>query len=421
MKAQVLVTGFLGLTLVICAVAQPKQLPTLTVLYSFTGGTDGATPGAGLIRDKEGNLYGTTIGGGSYGFGTVFKVDGSGNETVLRSFSGETDGATPGAGLIRDKEDNLYGTTVLGGDPTCNSGEGCGTVFKLDMTGKETVLHRFTNTPDGAFSGAGLVRDKEGNLYSTTVYGGSYGEGTVFKLDPTGRETVLYSFTGYSDGGLPDGDVIMDKVGNLYGTTDLGGSYNRGTVFKLDTSGEETVLHSFADSPDGALPAAGLVGDKEGNLYGTTVYGGTANNCPGVPGDPGVSGCGTVFKVDTTGEETVLYRFSGGTDGAAPSAGLIMDKEGNLYGTTSGGGGVEACAAFGGGLVGCGTVFKLDTTGKETVLHSFTCSDGAAPSGGLIRDKERNLYGTTSGVGFCGWGTVFKLHLGDRFEDDPDQ
>jgi uncharacterized repeat protein (TIGR03803 family) len=403
------------------------QTYTESVLHSFTGPPDGASPVAGLVRDAQGNLYGTTFVGGDpacgAGCGTVFKVDTTGNETVLYSFTfaGE-DGYDPG-GLVRDAQGNLYGTTSAGG------ASGKGTVFKVDTTGKETLLYSFSWAggygADGAYP-LGLVQDAQGNLYGTTTSGGDlacdgpYGCGTVFKLDTTGKETVLYSFTGGRDGDgeWPAAEPLLDAQGNLYGTTDGGGAYGFfGTVFKVDTTGKETVLYSFTPTGgDGSDPHAGLVQDAQGNLYGTTLIGGDlACNAP--------SGCGTVFKVDTTGKETVLYSFTGtGGDGASPVAGLVRDAQGNLYGTTVYGGDL-ACNA----PSGCGTVFKVDTTGKETVLYSFTGTggDGASPEAGLVRDAQGNLYGTTVGGGdllpaACptrivyaapGCGTVFELQM----------
>src|SRR5271157_94942 len=321
------------------------QTYTYSVLYTFTGSPDGAGPDAGLVRDAQGNLYGTTGDGGASGAGTVFKVDTTGKETVLYSFAGTGgDGANPYAGLLRDAQGNLYGTTAGGGDLACLAPYGCGTVFKVDMTGNETVLYSFTGTGgDGASPRAGLLPDAQGNLYGTTSLGGDLacnapaGCGTVFKLDRTGKETVLYSFTGGADGGRPVAGLVQDAQGNLYGTTASGGDlaclapYGCGTVFKVDMTGNETVLYSFTGTGgDGIQPLAGLVLDTLGNLYGTTSQG----------GDPAcTNGCGTVFKVDTTGKETVLYSFTGiGGDGVQPLATLVLDAQGNLYGTTFYGG-----------------------------------------------------------------------------------
>jgi uncharacterized repeat protein (TIGR03803 family) len=249
------------------------------VLHSFTGGADGANPVSGLLRDPAGNLYGTTVNGGASNAGTVFKLDPSGAETVLYSFTGGTDGGNPAAGLVQDAAGNLYGTTAEGGDTSCFKPSGCGTIFELDKAGLETVLHSFTGAPDGEFPGAGLVRDTAGNLYGTTTNGGAgtlcvSSCGTVFKLDSTGTETVLYRFTGGADGGNPDAGLVRDAAGNLDGTTIGGGAHNDGTVFELGIAGTETVLYSFTGQRGGSQPRAGLLRDSAGNLYGTTEFGG---------------------------------------------------------------------------------------------------------------------------------------------------
>ena len=266
-----------------------------TVLYSFTGKADGAFPYAVLTRDAAGNLYGTTqngdlarCGSGIGCGGVVFKLDTTGKETVLHRFTGKSgDGANPDAGVIRDAAGNLYGTTYYGGDLNCGFTGGCGTVFKLDTTGKETVLYTFTDAADGAQPFAGVIRDAAGNLYGTTQTGGTSGNGTVFKLNSAGKETVLYIFTGAADGAQPFAGVIRDAAGSLYGTTQHGGAFGLGTVFKLYPTGKETVLYSFSGGADGSTPAAALVRDAAGNLYGTTVLG----------GDP-TCGCGTVFRIE---------------------------------------------------------------------------------------------------------------------------
>jgi len=305
-----------------------------TLLYSFTGGADGGYPFGGVIRDAGGNLYGTSLAGGSvracnngFGCGTVFKLDRRGIETVLYNFTGATDGASPQASLIQDANGNLYGTTATGG-VGCGS-LGCGTVFKLDPTGTESVLYSFTGAADGRSPYGGLVRDAKGNIYGTTYTGGdlncfSLGCGTLFKLDAAGTEIVLHSFTDGADGGYPF-DALVPNGENLFGTTQTGGAFGHGTVFRLDKTGKQSVLYSFAGSPDGASPVAALIHDAAGTLYGTTQNGGAFND-------------GTVFKLDTTGEETVLHSFTGAADGKSPDAALIRDAGGNLYGTTYGGG-----------------------------------------------------------------------------------
>src|ERR1700722_4200528 len=226
----------------------PAQAQTEKLLHSFGQGSDGAIPNAGVIRDTAGNFYGTTSYGGTFGLGTVFRLSKDG-ETILYSFAGK-DGAQPG-NLLLDKAGNLFGYTGAGGDLTCNNGSGCGTVFKLSATGKETVLHRFANSKtDGGYP-TGLVRDAKGNFYGTTELGGASNNGTVFKLDPTGKEPVLYSFRAGPDGANPNG-VVLDAAGNLYGSTGFGGSGSFGTVFKLDAAGNETILYSFVGEADGA-------------------------------------------------------------------------------------------------------------------------------------------------------------------------
>jgi uncharacterized repeat protein (TIGR03803 family) len=361
-----------------------------TVLYNFTGGADGGSPFSGsVVSDFAGGLYGTTSGGGASGAGVVFKLDKSGNETVLYTFTGGADGGSPN-GVIRDLQGNLYGTTASGGQ------NGNGVVFRVDTSGNETTLYTFTGGADGggptggSGSGADVVRDPGGNLYGTAEYGGPGGIGVVFRVDPTGHETVLYGFPPSSDGAYLYGGVIRDSAGNLYGTTYGGGPEGAGTVFKLDNTYHETILYAFTGSADGSSPGNGVVRDTAGNLYGTTLGGG--------------SGSGVVFKVDTSGDETVLYTFTGGSDGGEPWAGVILDPAGNLYGTT-----------YSGGSANEGVVYKLDTSGNETVLHNFTGADGANPHASLIRDPKGNLYGTASGGGASGNGDIFKIDSSGNF------
>lgn len=389
---------------------QSAQAQTFQTLYSFKAEKDGGTPYAGLLLDPAGNLYGTTIYGGSGrcfrgGCGVVFRIAATGVETVLYSFDYQNSGFSPLAGLIRDSEGNLYGTTSLGGDLNCNAPAGCGTVFRLEKAGKQTVLHSF-DWQDGDTPYAALVRDPEGNLYGTTWMGGSsvisQDDGAVFKLDTAGKETRLHSFTGQADGRWPVGPLLRDAQGYLYGTTVFGGDMSTcngngcGVIFKINAAGDETVLYNFTGETDGSEPGEGLVSDPEGNLYGTTAYGGDLTCSP-------PDGCGVVFKVDGNGSETVLYAFSDETgDGYDPIAGLARDSAGNLYGTT-----------YRGGAYGMGTVFEVDTAGNETVLHSFTGgTDGSYPYAGVILDSAGNLYGTTTAGGTelgIGQGVVFKI------------
>jgi len=380
---------------------------TETVVHSFCSQyqcTDGEFPDAGLI-DVKGSLYGTTVGGGAYGYGTVFSLDPtSGAETEIYSFCSQkncSDGENPYSSLI-NVGGTLYGTTVYGGAyADCT----CGTVFSLDpATGAETVLHSFGTGTDGTYPDDSVI-DVGGTLYGTTAYGGAgicYGEftcGTAFSLDlTTDTENVLYSFciqNACPNGAYPHAGLINIE-GALYGTTESGGAYNGGTVFALDpATGAETVLHSFGSGTDGNGPFGGRLITAKGTLYGSTVGGGAHNE-------------GTVFSLDpATGAETVVYSFCSRkncTDGDGP-LGSLTNVKGRLYGTTKAGG------AHGAKYGGFGTAFSLDPqTGAETVLHSFDYNgtDGYYPEAGLI-NVQGTLYGTTYGGGTHGEGTVFSI------------
>lgn len=272
-----------------------------TVLYRFTGGADGGNPNVGnLIFDQTGNIYGTTKVGGANNLGTVFKLTRSGNswtEAVLYSFGGGTDGSYPYSGLVFDNAGNLYGTTGYGGNPGCNSGSGCGTIFELSPSGggwTETILYTFQGGNDGFIADGGLIFDTSGNLYGGTYNGGSGGGGTVYELSPSGSGwslTVLYSFVG-TKWGLVD-RLLMDSAGNLYGTTQYGGVNGDGNVFKLTNSGgtwSYTDLHDFTYGADGGVPVDTPVMDSSGNLYGT-AFGGGSNPCGGG------YGCGVVWEI----------------------------------------------------------------------------------------------------------------------------
>jgi uncharacterized repeat protein (TIGR03803 family) len=392
----VLLAVILGLLVIVGQIARAQPL---TVLHTFTGEQgDGATPYAGVILDREGNLYGTTELGGLGGGGTVFKLAPDG--TLEDIFPGYLGGSEPLADLLKVKN-SIYGTTIAGGTygggtifeltyvPKLNRYQGetlfnfcalsCGygyyqwpdsdlvadaqgnlygttryggneygTVYEVSPEGKETVLYAFCpdepkGCTDGSLPLAGVVRDADGNLYGTTYYGGAYGGvdgyGTLFKVTPAGTEIVLHSFEGYQDGEDPSGDLLWDKEGNLYGTT-------LGTVFEFTAAGVMETLYVFQGVPDAIYSQAGLTRDARGNLYGTSVYGGVHDN-------------GAVFKLtyskkQKTYVEQVLYSFTGGADGANPYSKLVMDKAGNLYGTTEQGGDLSLCYGR-----GCGTVFKL--------------------------------------------------------------
>ena len=312
------------------------------ILHSFGGPPgDGGGPFSGLVRDDDGNLYGTTSYGGAHNLGAVFEITASGEERIIHSFKG-SDGSQPYGGLLLDSEGNLVGTTVLGGKGTCPSvgTQGCGTIFMIRRNGKEHVLHSFQGGLDGAFPSATLVGDAMGRLYGTTQSGGcSDGQncGTVFRISKTGEE-VLHRFGGPNDGTGPN-QVIFGPDGNLYGTTVSGGSHSLGTVFELTPTGDETVLYSFGSiSNDGSYPQAGLVWGGAEVFYGTTNEGGA----PGC-----LIGCGTIFSVTTSGVETVLYSFgANGTGGFIPFAGLTLGSNGRLYGTTGEGGPTDNGTVF---------------------------------------------------------------------------
>ena len=390
---------------VICIATADAQ--TFTVLHRFDdteGLKDGRYPFGALIWGPGGTLYGTTdAGGGIVNAGTVFRVSLSGQESVLYSFRMAPDGKRPQGALVLGPDGTLYGTTNEGG------WAGFGTVFKLvnvNGTYHETVVYSFQGGNDGAYPSSSLVLDAAGDLYGTTFYGGnalcSLGCGTVFKVDAKGQETIVHVFGGDPDGANPYSGLIEDSAGNLYGTTTYGGSHNRGTVFTLNPSGQETILHNFAGPPDGAAPYAGLFRDAAGNLFGTTQGGGAnLGNCSPY-------GCGTVFEVKSTGEEVVLYSFFNWKNEGYPDGGVVEDKAGNLYGTTLGMGNTSIECHY---YERCGTIFKLHPNGSLTTLHAFTnTGDGAFPRGSLIVDKSGNLYGTSSGNADTGsQGTVFKL------------
>ncbi len=386
---------------------RPSLSQTYTALYPFTGPPDAAFPDTDLIRDEQGNLYGTTLYGGyadcyhGAGCGTVFRVDGSGNEAVLYAFCPNhdtcPDGAFPDAALIRDHHGNLYGTTTDGG------AHGYGTVYKIGKNGAETVLYSFAGGSDGASPQSNLVRDAEGDLFGTTGYGGGngctnkQGCGTVFKLTPSGKEIILYRFKGSPDGS-GSGNLIRDRAGNLYGVAG-GGAYNYGVVFKLSER-NETILYSFKGSPDGSAPES-LIRDTAGNFYGNTRAGGQYGCYPG-------DDCGVIFRLGRDGKETVLYAFLGESDGGNPVGGVVRDHAGALYGVTNEAG------------TGAGVIYELSPAGNETVLYTFqpNRSTGANPIGGLIADGKGNLYGTTAGggdenceedFGTPGCGVVFKF------------
>ena len=376
-----------------------------------TGG-DGAVPSGPLVQAPDGYLYGTTVAGGHDNQGTVFRIGFDGTESVLYSFrGGGDDGGGPADGLIVGSDGNLYGTTRGGGVGSCGGQQPsglivpvgtCGTVFQLTLAGSEEVLYFFHGGDDGGLPITPLRQLPNGNFYGTTATGGTYLDGTVFQITPTGQETVLYNFgtSGPTDALSPLAGLILGTDGNLYGATPFGGDFNEGTVFTVTPAGTESVLVSFAGGAVGQTPTQPLVQASDGDFYGTTSNGGlTEASCP--------AGCGTVFQITPSGVLITLYELGRqADDGVLPSSALIQASDGNLYGTTRSGG-------TGGCNTGCGTVFKITPGGVETVLYSFKgADDGAVPQATLVQGSDGALYGTTSAGGQRDQGTVFRITLG---------
>ncbi len=366
---------------------------TETVVASFGAtSTAGTAPYAGLIQGSDGNFYGTTSAGGTNNRGSVFKVTPDGTLTVLYSFgslANNADGYTPYSGLIQGSDGNFYGTTAFGGP------NGGGTVFKVTPAGALTVIYSFsTSGTDGLEPLGTLLQGSDGNFYGTTVEGGANNNGVVFKVTPSGVETVLHSFGTLSSGDAAAPEtaaLVQGSDGNFYGTTLDGGANNTGAVFKVTPAGVETVLYSFGSSTgtDGNEPEGGLTQGTDGNFYGTTRVG-------------GANGAGTVFKITPAGVETVIYSFPAinGTNSADPYSGLLLGSDGNFYGTTLNGGGANV-----------GTIFKVTPTGVETLLYAFGshAGDGATPRSGLIMGTDGHFYGTTTSGGTYDAGTVFRF------------
>lgn len=377
------------------SVAQTESVPgtTFMTLHSFTG-TDGNKSFAGLVQGKNGNLYGTTYFGGAKNGGEVFQITTAGKLTTLHSFcstNGCADGEYSYAVPVQGADGNFYGTTYLGGS------KGDGTVFKMSPSGALKTLHNFVGA-DGSQPLAGLAAGGDGNFYGTTNLGGSHNSGSVFKITPTGQFTILHSFcskTACADGQNPYAGLIQATDGNLYGTTLAGGSHGDGTVFKITKGGTFSTLYSFCSQSgctDGEFPQTGLVQASNGNLYGTTILG-------------GAYGSGTIFEITLGGALATLYNAcpqSGCPDGNYLYAGLIQAKDGNLYGIMQVG-----------GAHGSGTIFKITVSGTLTTLYSFcsqpACADGQYPAAALVQATNGTLYGTTADGGAHGDGTVFSI------------
>jgi uncharacterized repeat protein (TIGR03803 family) len=384
-----------GLILALFRPSASIAQPTVTVLHPFADApTDGARPRAPLIQANDGNFYGTTVEGGAFNLGTVFRMTPTGDVTVLHAFAGGTDGSGPNAALTQATDGNLYGTTFSGGGNDCY-GRGCGTVFRLSPAGGTvTVLHAFTGGTDGSSPYAALTQATDGNFYGTTLYGGAGGCyddgcGTVFRVTPGGTVTVLHAFDGGSDGLYPIA-LIQATDGDFYGTTSSGGDIGCltdgcGTVFRLTSAGTLTILHRFASwQADGAGPTT-LIQAADGDFYGTTQAGGFNTQ-------------GTVYRIKADGAFTSLFSFSGALDGSNPNGALVQGADGNFYGTTYGG-----SESF-------GTVFTMNSMGSVASLHIFSAgTDGANPAAALVQGSDGALYGTIWGAAAHGVGGVFRI------------
>jgi uncharacterized repeat protein (TIGR03803 family) len=381
------------------------------ILLSFDG-TDGLHPTSGLtqLNGRGDAFYGTTASGGAADVGTVYRVTTAGAGRVLLNFKGGRHSFSP-TGALTPMGNTLYGTAAANYHCGSRRVRNCaGEVYSIGKSGKKRLVYAFKGGRDGA-GPFGTLTVMNGALYGVTRYGGNYGQGTVFEVDTTGTERVLASFV-KPDGLEPTGGLV-NVNGTLYGTTRSGGAYSYGTVFSITPAGGEVVLHNFSGPPDGAFPAAGLT-NVNGTLYGTTAAGGGAYCSLG-----GSLGCGTVFSIDTSGNEKVVYEFSGG-DGAAPQGGLT-DVNGLLFGSTADGG-EHRC----GRNSECGTIFSVDTSGNETLVHDFSGPpDGAVPSGDLIY-AHGTILGTTKSGGseacgdYGGCGTVFSVAL-SKHRSNPDR
>jgi len=395
----------LAFTLSLASLAMARA-QTYSVLYSFSGGADGGTPGPVNWDGATGSLYGVTTDGGSGGYGTVFEISSTGVESVLYNFAGPpNDGLAPND-VFLDMNGNFFGTTLSGGHYWGEGGDGI--VFKIDPKGAEKVLHSFRGGADGSEPTSGLIQDPNTtDFYGVTVGGGTDGVGTLYKVTASGTETVLYNFG--QGGDQPSSKLVQDvTTGNLYGLLGFGGPLGCGGVFQFTSADVESVLYLFTGQRgDGCQPGPGdpgLVMDAQGNLFGTTFFGGSANQ-------------GVVFEITAGGLEKVIYKFKGAkkSDGAWPYAGLVLDENtGSLYGTTEVGGSGQCVS---GKVRGCGTVFELSPPStkhgkwRETILHSFTGgADGNYPLAGLVRDAQSgDLYGTAGDDHSANWGVVFKL------------
>ena len=394
------------LPLVAAMLANQAGASNVRVVYSFGGG-DGEYFDTELVMDKSGNLYGTSVQGGNFQSGNVFQLKPTRNGwtlTVLYSFTGGLDGGQPYKGVTLDSRGNLYGTTVTGGTGGCEGG--CGVVYKLTHahgSWSQSVIYSFTGGSDGSGPGSPVVFDKQGNLFGATPVGGANGLGTIYQLKPkkdgTWKLAVVHTFTGGNDGaGGSAGRLLFDIVGNIYGVATSGGAHGSGTAFELSSvqhgKWKLKTLYAFKGQPDAGFPYGGLIFDSAGNLYGTTYY-------------DGKNDIGAIYELSQVGgkwKERVLHSFAGGSDGKQSISTMVSDGAGNLYGTTIEGG--SGCD--------CGTIFKLAAgakgTGKYSVVYRFKgAPDGSYLYAGMVPDATGSFYGITLQGGSANIGAIFKF------------
>ena len=367
---------------------------TLTTLWQFNNpGTNGDYPEAGLVQGSDGYFYGTTYFGGNTnlnnggGYGTVFRISSTGSLTTLYEFGGvATDGIFPHAGLAQGHDGYLYGTTTEGGT---NSQ---GTMFRISSAGSLTTVYQFSAATEDESPVAGLVLGSDGYFYGTTYGGGTNYEGTVFRISSAGTVTTLYQFGGLAtDGHDPEAGLVQGSDSYFYGTTYAGGTNNVGTVFRVNSAGSLTTLYQFSRFDEhGQSPQSGLVQGVDGYFYGATFSGGT-------------NGDGTVYRISSAGTLTTLWQFSG-ADGRDPDASLLQGSDGYFYGTTVQGGATNC-------IGGCGTIFRISSTGTLTTQYRFGVrpTDGQFPETPLVQGSDGYFYGTTINGGIYGDGTVYKL------------
>jgi uncharacterized repeat protein (TIGR03803 family) len=370
----------------------------ITSLYPFAGGS-GQFVEAPLMQANNGDLYGTSISGGENGLGTIFKISLTGTKTLIYSFyQNPTDGYSPRSSLIQLSDNYLYGTTTFGGSYTACESNGCGTIYKISLTGQnEQIIYAFESRQTGNSPLGGLTYNPQDDfLYGTTSAGGNncgnIGCGIIYKIKPNGSNfTTIYLFNGgSSDGARPTGNLLLASDGNLYGITTQGGASDSGTIFKVTPGGNVSLIYSFESGTDGAYPGAGLMQTTDGNLYGTTNYGGYAN-------------AGVIYKLNLNNNtETVVKTFESGADGANPNSTLVQARNGLIYGTTIQGGMPTI------GTPNSGTIFAFSTEGTYyQVLVEFNLNNGAYPYAGLIQASNNLFYGTSSQGSTYSKGNLF--------------